>query len=332
MQYYNDKFNNNLHDSKSIWKVINEILKPNSTKQNDFQIEENGIKLSDSTEIANAFNDYFSSVAPSFAAQIPDVGIYPLSYLPRNPHSFVYSEVDSAEVKKQILSFEFKPSNIKSIPSFAYKCIAHVLSPVLAKLTFEEGIFPSCLKTARVIPIHKAGSKFKVNNYRPISTLQFLSKVIEKLIHSRITNFFERFNLFFKNQFGFLKKRPTNDAVLEFTEFCYSALNEKKSTATVLLDFSKAFDTIDHNILVKKLECYGIRRDKSNEWFCSYLANRSQYVEINDNKSIVSTITCEIPQGFILCQLLFIIYINDMHKASSLQCSYSLCRRYDIVQ
>ena len=157
-------------------------------------------------------------------------------------------------------------------------------------------------ENARVIPIHKAGSKFKVNNYRPISTLQFLSKVMEKLIHVRITNFFERFDLFFKIQFGFLKKRPTNDAVVT----CYSALNEKKSTATALLDFSKAFDTIDHNILVKKLECYRIR-GKSIEWFCSYLANRRQYVEINDNKSITSKIACGVPQGFILGPLLFII-------------------------
>ena len=123
----------------------------------------------------------------------------------------------------------------------------------------------------------------------------------------------------FSFQFGFLKKRSTNDAILEFTEFCYSALNEKKSTATALLDLSKAFDTIDHNILVKKLECYGIR-GKSNEWFCSYLANRKQYVEINDNKSITSTITCGVLRGSILGPLLFIIYINDMHKASSLQC------------
>ena len=145
MQYYNDKFNNNLQDTKSTWKVINKILKPSYKKQNDFQIENNCTKLSDSTEICNDFNDYFSSVAPSLAAQIPDVGIEPLSYLARNPHSFVYFEVDSAEVKKQILSFKSKPSNIKSIPSFTYKCIVDVLSPVLAKLinqSFEEGIFP----------------------------------------------------------------------------------------------------------------------------------------------------------------------------------------------
>ena len=120
-QYYNDKFNNNLHDAKSTWKVIKKILKPNSKKQNDFQIENNGTKLSNSTEIANAFNDYISSVAPSLAAQIPVVGIDPLSYLSRNPHSFVYFEVDSAEVKKQILSFKSKPFNIKSIPSFKVK-------------------------------------------------------------------------------------------------------------------------------------------------------------------------------------------------------------------
>ena len=100
MQYYNDKFNNNLHNAKSTWKVINKILKPNFEKHNDFQIEKNLTKLRDSTEIAYAFNDYFSSVAPSLAAQIPDVGIDSISNLPRNPHSFVYFEVDSAEVKK----------------------------------------------------------------------------------------------------------------------------------------------------------------------------------------------------------------------------------------
>ena len=196
---YNDKFNNNLHDAKSTWKVINKILKWNSKKQNDFQIENNGTKLSNSTKIANAFNDYFSSAAPSLAVQIPDAGIDPLSYLSRNPHSFVYFEVDSAEIKKQIPPFKSKPSNIKSIPSFAYKYIADVLSSVLAKLTsqsFEEGFFPLLFENRESYSIHKAGSKFKVNNYRPISTLQFLSKVIEKLIHARITNFFWKIQSF----------------------------------------------------------------------------------------------------------------------------------------
>ena len=133
---------------------------------------------------------------------------------------------------------------------------------------------------------------------------------MEKLIHAQITNFFEKFNLFFKIQFGFLKKRSTNDAVLEFTEFCCSSLNEKKSTATVLLDFSKAFDTIDRNILVKKLKFCGIR-GKSNKWFCSYLANRRQYVEINDNKSITSTITCEVSQDLYWARFCSLHY-NDI--------------------
>ena len=180
MQYYNDKFNNNLHDAKSTWKVINKILKPNSKRQNDFQIEENGTKLSDSTEIANAFNDYLLAVAPSLAAQISNVGIDPLSYLSRNPHSFVYFEVDSAEIKKQILSFKSKPSNIKSIPSFAYKFIADVLSPVLAKLinqSFEEGIFPSCLKTARFSPSIKQALNPKLTTTGPFPLSNSLAKL-----------------------------------------------------------------------------------------------------------------------------------------------------------
>ena len=129
MQYFNNKFNNNLYVAKSTWKVINKILKPNSKRQNDFQIEESGTKLSDSTEISNVYNDYFSAVAPSLAAQIPDVGIDLLSYLSRNPHSFVYFEVDSAEIKKQILSFKSITSNIKSIPSFALNVLP-MLSPL----------------------------------------------------------------------------------------------------------------------------------------------------------------------------------------------------------
>ena len=146
MQYYKDKFNNNLHDVKSTWNVINKILKPSSKRQNDFQIKNDDTKLRDSTEIANAFNDYFSSVAPSLAAQIPDVGIDPISYLSRNPNSFVYFDVDTAEVKKQILSFKIVNSLIENF-----------LSPVLSKLinqSFEKGISPTCLKTARVIPVN----------------------------------------------------------------------------------------------------------------------------------------------------------------------------------
>ena len=118
-------------------KLLTKSWNQTLIRQNGFQIEENGTKLSDSTEIANDFNDYFSTVAPSLAAQIPDVGIETLSLIQkassRNPHSFVYFEVDSAEVRKQILSFKSKLSNIKSILSFAYY-IADILSAVLAKL------------------------------------------------------------------------------------------------------------------------------------------------------------------------------------------------------
>ena len=129
MQYYNDKFNNNIHDAKSTWKVINKILKPNSKRQNDFQIEENGTKLSDSTEIANAFNDYFSSVAPNLAAEIPDVGIDPLSYLSRNPHSFVYFEVDYTEVKKQSYHLNLNLLTLSPFPPLLINSLL-MLSPM----------------------------------------------------------------------------------------------------------------------------------------------------------------------------------------------------------
>ncbi len=154
-------------------------------------------------------------------------------------------------------------------------------------------------------------------NFRPISTLPFLSKIIEKAVHSRIVIFINKYNILFEDQFGFRKDKSTCDALLKFTELCYTCLNNKKVLLSVFLDFSKAFDTVDIDMLLKKLNFYGFRGFML-DWFRSYIFNRTQYVDINGHFSPVLTMKYGVGQVTILAPFLFLLYINDMHFCSDL--------------
>jgi hypothetical protein len=147
--------------------------------------------------------------------------------------------------------------------------------------------------------------------------MSFLSKIIERVIHTRLTRFFSKYKLFFNSQFVFLKGKSTTDAILKFVDHCYSGFSGVEFLVSVFLDLSKAFDTVDHTIQIRKLEHYGIRGSVS-DWFCSYLSGRQQYVDIDGKCSVLSPITCGVPQDSICGYLLFLIYINYMHKSSPL--------------
>ena len=203
-------------------------------------------------------------------------------------------------------------------PIFIFKKFINVLSSVICDLFNEsivEGSFPDCLKVARVIPVYKADDRCEVSNYRPISTLSVLSKLFERLMYKRLISFLNNNDIICKHQFGFKVGCSTSDAIVEFLDCIYTALNNKMIAMPVYLDFSKAFDTVNHNILCIKLQHYGIRGTSLN-WFKSYLANRKQYINIHGCNSSESTINLGVPQGSILGPALFLIYINDMYNSS----------------
>ena len=182
---------------------------------------------------------------------------------------------------------------------------------------FELGFFPSTFKTAKVVPIFKSGNKHLVQNYRPISLLSCLSKVLEKLIKSRLLKFLTKHKILYDLQFGFRGKNSVLHALLHVTSFSYDAIQNKQTTALLLMDFTKAFDTtVSHEILMHKLYYYGIH-GPAYGLIASYLSRRNHFVVVNNTQSFLKPINIGVPQGSILGSLLFLIYVNDICNATN---------------
>ena len=194
-----------------------------------------------------------------------------------------------------------------------------LLCPLLThicNLSLSEGIFPDELKLANVIPIFKSGDHEIFNNYRPVSILCTISKVFEKIMYSRLPNYLDHYKVIFSYQSGFRKSHSTYMVFMVLIDKLTRAIDDGKFVVGILLEFSKAFDTMDHDISLTKLSHYGIR-GVPLMWSQSYLSNRQQFVTYNGVSSSLETVKCAVPQGFILGPLLFYIHINDLVNVCS---------------
>ena len=318
--YYENFFNRNINDIKHTWKGIKSIISNcNSNSSVPNCISYNNTTITDPKLIANTFNRYFCSIAQNIQSNIKfsfrDFDYYLGDVFEK---SFFISPTDCFEIADIISNLSSdKSDGPNGLPTKIMQLLKNEISPILANLfnqSFSHGVFPSILKTAKVIPIHKKLSKLSCSNYRPISILSNIDKIIERLMHKRLYNFVEENQIVYPLQFGFRKNFSTTLALLSLTEEIQQEMDKGRFGCGIFIDFQKAFDTVDHNILVKKLDHYGIR-GVSNSWFKSYLNNRKQYVSINGFNSELDDIKCGVPQGSILGPLLFLLYINDLHAS-----------------
>ena len=311
-------------DPKKFWNTIASVVpgKKRDNKLIDLKLEDtpNYIEQGD---VAQAMNTYFSRIGPKLAT----LHNTPWHYFgSREDTSIDNILTDTDEVISLCREIEIlKSSGIDGISSRICKDAFLALADQLTYLfncSLSSGIFPDEWKTAKVVPLFKGGNKENVENYRPISLLPLPGKILEKIVHSRLTDYFDQTNFISENQGGFRKGFSTTSIIADLTDDLFNGINEGLTTMAAFIDLKKAFDTVDTNILIRKLEHAGIR-NLTLKWCQNYLTDRAQKTIANGITSPSLPITCGVPQGSVLGPLFFLVFINDVEGALT-NCKFKL--------
>lgn len=323
--YYSNILENNRNNPKKQWACIKDLIGV-KTKQGKIHLRDNDSEsiITCPSEVANILNDYFCSVANDlrkgilednnmidmcfgqYRGSFQDIYIRESIFLYPTSRGEVLQLIAKLKNNKAPGYDNVTPVIVKSISEYIVDVLVYIYN-----LSLSTGEFPSELKKAVVIPLFKKNDKLQSTNYRPISLLSIFSKLLEKIVKVRVITFLNKHNFFSKNQFGFQSGLNTGSAVIEFMSQTYTGINEGQMCAGIFVDVMKAFDTVDHEILLNKLNLAGIR-GVAQDWFRSYLTKRLQVTRVDDRVSGIGELKFGIPQGSVLSGLLFLVYINSL--------------------
>lgn len=327
--YCNDAVMNNMHDSKNLWKTIKKII-PNKSSSVPNVISNNDVQSSKDT--ANEFNKYFTSIGNQLGSKFDTYSCNgnvkcPCNHVCSDQYcavsKFKFNEITPEFVLNQILKMQNNKSAgldqinvrlLKLAGPFVSRCLSYICN-----LSLNKSDFPDEWKKAKVTPIFKSGDRMVVGNYRPISVLSIVSKILERAVHDQLYMYLTNAGLLSNAQSGFRTNHSTSTTLLDVQDFILRNMDDGYATGVIFLDLKKAFDTVNHDILISKLKKYGID-DNEIIWFKSYLSNRFQTVTVNSTLSDLQNVNIGIPQGSILGPLLFIIFVNCLPYTVDYNC------------
>lgn len=314
INYEKTEFMKRKNNPKATWDLIKTVTHSKSAPP---PLKELQLLEPDKLASANSVNNYFVNVGKDLATNIRQCVKIPVHppRLASTCNSMCVLETDDSEVERVIINLKSSSvAGVDGISGHILKLTRKMLIPYIThicNLAISTGVFPDCFKIALVHPIHKGGDRGSVKNYRPISILPTISKILEKILNNRLLKYINTHKLLSENQYGFRAGIATEDAVIAFSEKVTQLMDKKQRCIGLFLDISKAFDTVSAPILLSKLERMGIR-GPALDIFSSYLENRFQHVQLDAVTSDKARIEYGVPQGSILGPTLFLIYINDL--------------------
>ena len=324
-EYHREKCREYQQNTKKLWQLINKVSGRINDKSTTIDcITVNGIKQYQGTQIANSLASYFANVGMEFAEKIPNSSWSIKSYLEalqKNTSNLYFYPCTVREVCSFVVQLPAKRSsgsdNVSNI--LLKELIPYLCEPlcIIINSSLESGVFPDLMKLAEVVPLYKGKARDQETNYRPISLLTTMSKVMEKVVYKQVYDFLSSTGQICDTQYGFRSRHSCDHAVAQVVGTILKNLENKRTTISVMLDLSKAFDTIEHRIMIQKLELYGVQ-GVCLDWFKSYLEHRQMRVKCrvtSTQEEVLSdnhTVNYGTPQGSCLGPLIFLIFVNDM--------------------